>query len=283
MRCKKGHEVRAWDRFCPVCLLDCGFPNVRAALGDAEHGALQQRYDGAVEASASHSCDAALHEFHDALLSSKAVICRSVSQVQALVESENALYASFYQLVSAGARRPDDSEADLEREVADSILFPYYKEHIRFAALSLDGVGVRGSFGVCSLVLDDSSIEDRATVFEENSLTFCRNRALGVGRRVPPGYRATWTERGKLAAAKLHGELRPGMSSSTFASLLLAPPLSARAGDFVEVHIYGSIHRDGVERVIVDDGAASDDAVLKKLETSVKALGIAYGSDRALT
>jgi len=59
--------------------------------------------------------------------------------VQELVSSDNVLYATFYQLVGMGARRPEDTQTDLERLIADDIIFPYYKHEIRFAALSLTG------------------------------------------------------------------------------------------------------------------------------------------------
>jgi hypothetical protein len=74
---------------------------------------------------------------------SRAVLCRSLNQVFELAASDNVLYASFYQLVGMGARRPEETEIEKQRALTDDWLFPYYKESIRFAALSLDGHGVR--------------------------------------------------------------------------------------------------------------------------------------------
>jgi hypothetical protein len=91
---------------------------------------------------------------------------------------------------------------DRERLLADDLLFPGYKQEIRFGALSLDGLGVT-DYGSCSIVLKNLAISDRATVFEENSLDFCRSRKLGVGSPVPPGYRSVWDERDLLGCAKL--------------------------------------------------------------------------------
>ena len=58
------------------------------------------------------------------------------------------------------------------RAIADTILFgEQNKRRIRFAALSLDGVGLE-NYGDCSMTLKDSIIAHRATVFDENSVIF---------------------------------------------------------------------------------------------------------------
>ena len=166
----------------------------------------------------------------------------------ALVSSDNELYTSFYNLVGAEARRPENTEVDRERLQADDLLFPHYRQHIRFAALSLDGRGAM-SYGNCSLVLKDMAIRERTTVFEENALDFCKKRRFQGP--LPPGYRAVWNERDKLATAKLQPLLAPGMAERDFARILLRPSARDRQEDFVEVHIYGTLNRRSIERVVV--------------------------------
>jgi hypothetical protein len=183
--------------------------------------ALTRRHQAATRDCSSRKCVLELAAFESTVANSDAVVCRSLSQVLALLSSENALYASFYQLVEMEARRPEDSQVDRARAVADSILFPHFKEHIRFAALSVDGIGVSGPYGQCSMVLKTSSIQERATVFERNSPDFCEQHGLGVDKPVPPGHRASWQHREKLAAAKLHRRIETGMQAEAFASLLL--------------------------------------------------------------
>ncbi len=134
-------------------------------------------------------------------------------------------------------------------------MFPHYAKEIRFAALSLDGVGVT-DYGSCSMVLRNLAISERATVFEENSLEFCRSRELGVGRSVPPGYRAVWEERDLLVCAKLVGRLSPSTTDDSFPGILKS------GKDFVEVHIYGSLHRGSIERIVVKRSAKREDGVL---------------------
>jgi hypothetical protein len=273
MRCLNGHDVRDSERFCPVCHADCGYPNVRAAEQGVEKYALAERLRSAEDAAKARGCERVLAEFREAVRSSKAVVCGSLHRVMALVSSENALYASFYQLVGLGARRPEDTEVERERLIADDLLFPYYQEEIRFAALSLTGRGV-GSYGDCSLTLRESAIHDRTTVFEENSLYFCKQRKLGFGKPVPPGYRAVWDERDMLSAAKLESSLQPGTQSSDFPEILLKTAAKGGEPDFVEAHIYGSLHRLTVEHLVMTEARRkSNQPLIKHIEKEFKAIG----------
>lgn len=248
-------DVLESERICPSCSKDLGFPNIRTAQEEVEKIALGKRYEKALADAGSRSYTDVLLRFQEAVRFSKAVICRSVSKVKDLISSDNELYATFYQLVGAGARRPEKGAMDRERLVADSLMFPHYAKEIRFAALSLDGVGVT-DYGSCSMVLRNLAISERATVFEENSLEFCRSRELGVGRPVPPGYRAVWEERDLLVCAKFVGHLSPSTTDDSFPGILKS------GKDFVEVHIYGSLHRGSIERIVVKRSAKREDGVL---------------------
>ena len=200
-----------------------------------------------------------------AVRNSRAVIGRSLHQVMALVSSDNELYASFYGQRRAGARRAEDTAVERERLIADNLLFPHYHEEIRFAALSLTNEGVR-YYGPCSIVLSEIALRNRTTVFEKNSVEFCREHRLGVEAPLPPGYRAVWDARDKLAAAKLHGQLKPDDMERDFQRLLLSNDQQACA-DFVEVHIYGPLHRRAIASITVDEPAtASDEALVIELE-----------------
>jgi hypothetical protein len=202
-----------------------------------------------------------------AVRTSKAVVCRSLHQVMALVSTDNELYASFYGQRRAGARRAEDTPVERERLIADNLLFPHYHEEIRFAALSLTNEGVQ-YYGPCSIVLSDFAFRNRTTVFEKNSVEFCRENRLGAGAPLPPGYRAVWDARDKLAAAKLHGQLKRDDTEKNFQRLLLSNVQQACA-DFMEVHMYGPIHRRAITDITVDSPAtASDEALVLELEKS---------------
>jgi len=252
-----GNQIRGNERDCPTCGNDVGFPNVRAAKEYDEKVALAKRYENALQNASGRACSEAVVAFFGALTSSVAVICRSPSKVKELVSSANELYASFYQLVGAGARRLEGVKMDLQRRIADAIMFPYYEEHIRFATLSLDGVGAT-VYGDCSIVLKDVAISERATVFEENSVLFCEKRGLGVANPLPPGYRATWEDRGLLATAKLEPRLASTTSALEFPTILVGKT----GQDFVEVHIFGKLDRGSIERIVARQPKAEADRIL---------------------
>ena len=191
------------SRFCAGCGADIGFPNVRASSSREEADALIQRRADAEISAKSKQCEQVLHAFEDSVRESKAVINKNVGEIQALISSDNALYSTFYNLVDAQARLPENSLYDMARGPIDSTLFPYYYNQMRFAALSLDGRGVQ-KFGALTMVLREHIIKHRATVFEENSVEFCLRQKIVLGSPLPPGYRTVWEMRHQLAAAKLH-------------------------------------------------------------------------------
>jgi len=182
--------------------------------------------------------------YEAALADSVAVICRSLDQVKALLSSESAVYISFYSQRSSGGRRAEETPIETQRETTDVRVFPSYHGNIRFAALSLDGKGVR-SYGACSLVLRSIAIARRTTVFWENAVEFCNRVCPEQTELIPPGYRAPWPLRAKLAATKAEPQLDRQATAEEFSRILLD-------GDrFVEVHIYGPLNRDSFDRLLI--------------------------------
>jgi hypothetical protein len=173
-------------------------------------------------------------------------VCRPLAQLNEILSSDNQLYATFYQNVQANSRLPQDNEWDRIRQAVDALLFPYYYEDIRFGALSLDGSGVSG-YGDYCISLRQAAIRERASVFEENTILFIKKRRIVAGDVLPLGYRASWKNRAMLAAAKLGGRLNPATTSDEYQALLI--PLSARDADFIEVHIFGPIHRLAIKHL----------------------------------
>ncbi len=250
-------EIRGNERNCPSCACDVGYPNVRAAKEYEEKTALARRYEKALGNASRRGCGEVVADFLTAMKSSVAVFCRSPSKVKELVSSANELYATFYQLVGAGSRRLEGVKMDLQRRIADSIMFPYYEREIRFATLSLDGTGA-AAYGTCSVVLKDVAISERATVFEENSVLFCERLGLGVAKALPPGYRATWEDRGVLATGKLEPRIEATTTAAEFPGILVG-----RTGqDFIEVHIFGSLDRRSIERIVATEPKTEADRIL---------------------
>ena len=236
-----SEEVPAHVRNCVVCGTDVGCPNVRAASEFEEVQALDERILKANAHAISVGAREVLESFCEAVNSSKAVVSLPLGKLNELVASDNSLYRTFYQDVAADMRLPEGNEWDSIRQSVDALVFPLYFEEIRFGALTLDGIGV-SKYGKLSIVLKDAAIRNRSTVFEENTIEFVRSHEL-IGDVIPPGFRAVWESRGKLATAKLAPRVSSSTSSEEFSSLLLDDD------DFIEVHIYGPIHRRAIEKL----------------------------------
>ena len=164
---------------CPHCARPGLFPNVRAAEDEGERKALNHRYLTIKENAARKGAMSALNDFELAIQTSKAVINRSINELQRIATSENELYASYYKLVDAGVKIPSGSKWDIIRVLTDAALFPGYREHIRFAALTLDTNGLT-NYGECSLIIREDMIAHRASVFEENSVIWMDRHGIKV-------------------------------------------------------------------------------------------------------
>jgi hypothetical protein len=192
-----------------------------------------------------------VESFETEVSGARAVIARPVGEFQRLSTGDNEVYATFYNLLRAGVRLPTGDKWNRLRHVTDDALFPDYKEHIRFAALSLDGNGLP-NYGECFIVLRTEMIEHRASVFEENSVLFMERHDIKVSKvnELPAGYRATWDERGKLCVAKLAGSIDAATPRGAYSGILLRPGSASEDDDFVEVHVWGPMTIRTVERVI---------------------------------
>lgn len=227
---------------CPHCGRPGIFWNVLHANDAGERAALDRRYTAAKADALARGADGVVHDFENALASSVAVIARSEVDVHRLANSSRQLYGTYYQQIDAGLRLPDGDKWDVVRELTDSLLFPKYKEQMRFAALSIDGIGL-SNYGACSLILRENLIAHRASVLEENSVLFMEHHGVKVSRKpaVPKGFKAIWTERDKLCVAKLAGLIDSSTTPNQYSSLLLKQGAAPEDDQFVEVHIFGPI------------------------------------------
>lgn len=248
-------------RWCPVCQGDVGFPNVRAARRAEEVETLAKREEAAVQSAESRGCRDKLEEFREAVKQSKAAISRHLGPLAKLISSDNELYATFYKQVGAGVRLPEDNEADGIRGAVDQALFPNYHQEILFAALTIDDRGLP-AYGDYVMILKTSVIEDRATVFEGNSVYLLFDRDEQHVKLPEPGCRAVWEARDRLAAVKLEAKIDENTKAEDFPGLLLCPGGDPTEDDFIEVHIYGSLHRRGVEKVTGPKRTRKQDRVM---------------------
>ena len=240
-----GHpDVRESERDCPRCGKECGYPNVRKANEPAEVNALQARLDAGRRDAEARAAAVNFDAYETAVAGSKIVMSRHEKAALQLLESDNAMWVSFYHQTGAGMRRPEDTEVEGDRGVADSRLFPHYKQMICFAVLSLNELGPP-YYGRCSLTFEEALLSHRTSVFEENSVKFLGRH----GFRLPPGYRAPWPARSKLAAAKAAPRITPSASARDFDELLMTQDINAADPDFIEVHIFGAIHHSAIAKI----------------------------------
>jgi hypothetical protein len=223
---------------------------------------IQRRYEEARETSRRGGYVGIFDEFESRCSKSSAVICRGLSAVMALVSSDNELYTTFYKQVEATSRIPEDNRWDRNRAALESAMFPHYHTEINYGALSLTGAG-HTAYGPYAVTLRDVAIRDRASVFQEPLFPFFSRHKIVAGTDIPPGYRATWWDRGRLAAAKHGKDLTPSTHPQGFQDLLL-PPDGDTEGDCIEVHVYGPIHRRAIERVIGSKPKRKADRILLK-------------------
>jgi len=248
-----GHEFALSKDRCPHCARPGLFPNVDMAKLDEEHKALDRRYREAVQDARNRGCEEIVRSFEDRAATTQAVIVRPLWETMKLAEGDHQVYSTYHQKTEQELQVPDGSGWDLLRRVGEPALFGEYTREIRFAALTLDGTGVE-SYGECAWVLRDDMIAHRASVFEENALTFMSRHRIQVAKvdKIPAGYRAAWEERAKLCVAKLAGRINGTTEPRDFAALLVTQGKTSKDDDFVEVHIGGPLTVRAFERVILN-------------------------------
>jgi hypothetical protein len=226
---------------------------------------LEQRYTLAHTEATHRGTDDHLKNFERAVEKSFAVIARSVNELQRLATSDNEIYATYYQLIRAEVRSMSNDKWSRLRAIADEALFPNNKEHIRFAALSLNNFGLT-NYGACSIVLRTELIAHRASLFEENSIIFMKRHEIPLSRAftLPRGYRATWEDRGKLCVAKLYKKIGPHTPVTKYADVLLREGKTTTSDNFVEVHIWGPMTARTIEQVTINEGSKRARRVIVK-------------------
>ena len=256
---------------CPHCANPGLFPNLFAAEQVDEINALEKRYNSAVAEAISRGAGDSLSAFESALTNSRAVIARSAREVLRLATSDNEIYGTYYNLIGAGLRLPEGNKWDALRAVVDSAMFLNYKEQIRFAALSLDGVGL-SPWGECSMTLRSNMIAHRTSVFEENSVLFMKHHNIRIAEsdQLPAGYRATWENRIQLCVAKLARRIDSSTRPEEYSAVLLRLGATREQDEFVEVHIWGPMTVRTLEEVTLTQPKSVNRAILKTMRTKLE-------------
>lgn len=247
-----GASLIASEDKCPTCGEQVGAPNVRAAGAATQRAALRERYDEALQRAESRGAKKAVLDFRSAVECSIAVVGCELYRLRELAKDPSALYSNYYLAVRGEVRRAAEAENDRQRRTVDALLFGRYAEHIRYAALSLNGIGLTsyGKEGLSyGLGLRDIAVAKRASLLEENSYNFVEHHKLSTISSVPAGYQCTWESRPDLAVAKLADLVAPDTNASQYAEILLSSSGDRTTDQFIEVHIYGGFNINAVSSV----------------------------------
>lgn len=270
---KEAIPAEAWK--CPACRRELPeTPNIRAANASNEIDKLKEREELAAANCTARDCNETLEDFGKTVESASAVICRPIGEIDAMV-TENRMYTGYYRQRDAGLRHSEDNKWDKIRGVADSLVFPNYEKDIIFAALSLNGKGAN-YYGGHSITLKDKAIMHRASVFEENTTVFCEKHNCGVKNPVPPGYRASWQNKGILAKAKLHPKITSKTTSKDYPNILLKTASGdTDDGDFIEVHIFDGFSRGAIQKISFEETSCKAEAfTIRKLKKQLEDIDV---------
>jgi hypothetical protein len=273
LKCKScGAPVPSEKRDCQACGEDNGAPNVRLAQSEAERKAIARRQKDAETSTRARNCCDVLDRFGSAVLTSHAVIARSLAVVQDVIEGGRT-YTNYYRQTASGARLAADNDWDRTRTQVDAALFPNFHQDILFASLSLDCRGLSG-YGEYVMVLKEPLIAKRASVFEANAYALVEKLGWLLTKPIPPGYRASWNERDQLAKAKLYAELTANTQDADFPSILVNDCGGTGNSDFIEVHIYGPLNKYSVEKIVGPKPRTREDRLIaKRLERQLYEIG----------
>jgi hypothetical protein len=243
---KCRNEYRYTLERCPHCAYPGNYSNVVIASSRSEVDAVEQRYEKAVKGAERRGCAPQFEAFTQSLKDSVAVMARPYADVERL--AEGGVQATYYDLVDAGLKLPDGSLWEELRRPADEVLFPTYREKIRFGALSTDGVGVI-NYGHFWMTLRTELIEHRTSIFDQNSVIFVSEKRLKSASNALVGHRASWKNRTKLAAAQLANYITVSTRADEFSSILLRQGATTVADRFIEAQIWGPVSVRTVEQV----------------------------------
>jgi hypothetical protein len=243
-----GSAIPSIDEKCSTCGWYAGPPNVRVVERETELYALEQRYQNAIEDAEGRGSYDHVKKFDEKMRMTCAVINVGFDFLHTFITNDKVLYTTYNLGIKGQTRKPANEQDDRHRQKVEGTIFGAYGDHIRYAALSLDGAGVK-SYGKCALKLREVAIIKRATLLENNSYDFIEKHDIKRGEGVPPGYRAIWKERHKLAVAKLAGRISSTTSETEYPKVLLFSEGKYETDDFVEVHIYGPFDANSIESV----------------------------------
>jgi hypothetical protein len=247
--CKKPADY--WRVHCR-CGYFLGFPNRRQA--EAERPQLEARYEGARQDAGSRGVGHLLTMLESLSDQCLPVINMSFAACDDILRPGK--YRNYDQRIDSGERDPAGAADHGDREIVGNRLFPAYKQHVQYAALSPDGRGLANGYGPVAIRwhVTPEYLARRSSLIEENSYTFFSKHSLGnLNAPVPLGYRSVWEDRPKLAAAKLASRLTSATGKKDLPELLLHQGTDRYQDEFIEIaiHAEGGLDTQDVDMVTI--------------------------------
>lgn len=255
------------NKDCLACGMSLGFPNVNECSQKEELKALGKRYKKKIESARDKGHQNKIAEFEEEIKKSLAVINVDLEYLHSLIV-RGAAYSNYQLLTTGEARDFARPEADKERLGVEGTIFGSYGRNIRYAALSLDGSGLK-SYGDFTIILSNKAVGLRATLLEENSYKFVKRHKILAGGKIPKGYRAVWKDKHKLAVAKL---IKKALltKKENYAIIVLKDTGNRKKDDFIEVHIYGRISKESLQAVRGNSKDAAEKVKIEKIKEYLK-------------
>ena len=260
---------------CSTCGHDIGFPNVREVTKEEETKALESRYFEAITISKKGDNFNALKKFEDSINKSFAIINVNLNYLYTFITNDKELYSNYSLQIRGEIRKPAMADNDKTRRVVESLMFGNYAEKIRYAALSLDGSGLK-SYGKYTLKLKEIAIKQRATLMEDNSYHFIKKHSITIDQSIPLGYRSSWQNRHKLVISKIFKKVSKKTLPEDYPNILLYSSGDRATDKFIEIHIYGAFDKNAVDSIF--GKSSSDDpvehAIIEIIKSHLNRMGI---------
>lgn len=225
--------------------------NVRRALIPAETEALEKRYKSALSELAARSLDDEVDLLEATVTDDgQAVLNLGFNFLWDWLMHPGNAYQSYRRTVAADLRKRATFANDLRRSTVESLLFGSHVDII-YAALTVDQRSVP-SYGPVTVILRNSTIENRTSMLERNSYFFVDDAIKNgwtFAKPLPAGSMAQWADRHKLAVAKLKDRLNKDISKAEIADAILSSDGDRAVDEFIELYIYGNIIGNGVEKI----------------------------------
>ncbi len=252
-----GHEMPLSMQHCPHCGRPRRFPNVDLAEDPPEKAALDRRYFAALDRAKGRGTQDRVDAFELYVEQAHAVTACPFAEVRRIAKSDKELSRTFYMKgvtnLDKGSHVLAGKEWDAIRPTAETAFFgDENKRYVHFAALSPTDEGLH-NYGECSVTFRPSMVTHRTSVLEENMLVFFKTRCADYWKteRIPPGYRSNWTDRAKVAVAKLADRFQTSTTDAEFSAFLLTTGPTSADDRFVELQIFGDVTVRTIEKVVL--------------------------------